>query len=61
MVEIKDVNNQEINKILVKKEELVAVLPKGGLVVRKPRKTKSEKEKQADICPNWFHIFFPLS
>ena len=48
MVEIKDVNNQEINKILVKKEELVAVLPKGRLVVRKPRKTKSDKEKLAD-------------
>ena len=48
MVEVKDVNNQEINKILIKKEELVAVLPKGRMVVKKPRKTKSDKEKLAD-------------
>ena len=48
MVEIKDVNNQEINKILIETEELEAVLPQGRMVVKKPRKTKSDKEKLAD-------------
>ena len=33
MVEIKDVNNQEINKILVKKEELASVLTKARVEV----------------------------
>ena len=44
MVEIKDVNNQEINKILVKKEELVAVLPRGRMV--------EDREKQSLIRKN---------
>ena len=39
---------QEIKDILIKKESLIKVQPKGRMVVQKPRKIKTEREKLAD-------------
>ena len=39
---------QEIKEILRKKESLIAVRPKGRMVVKRPRKSKSEQDKIAD-------------
>ena len=39
---------QEIKDILIKKESLIKVQPKGRIVVQKPRKIKTKREKLAD-------------
>ena len=38
----------EIKDILIKKESLIKVQPKGRMVVQKPRKMKTEREKLVD-------------
>ena len=48
MVENQIVKKQEIIEILVKKEGLIAVLPRGRMVVKRPREIKTEQEKLAD-------------
>ena len=43
--EIKDDKNQAIKEILRKKEAMIAVGPKGRMKVKRPRKSKTDKEK----------------
>ena len=48
MAENKNMNSQEIRELLIKKEGLIAVLPRGRMVVKRPRKIKNEQEKVND-------------
>ena len=46
--EIKDDNNQAIKEILRQQEAMLAVGPKGRMKVKRPRKSKTDKEKLED-------------
>ena len=46
--DIKDDNNQAIKEILRQQEAMLAVGPKGSMQVKRPRKSKTDKEKLED-------------
>ena len=47
-VESKDDNKQGIRELLEAKEAMIAHGPKGRMIVRRPRKSKTDKEKLED-------------